>query len=242
MFRHGYGDKNSSPILTYHSPTDESYPSERSALFGGIILGIDEGGNLGEAAAYYETAANTGGGFPRHAEAAYKSAQNRSRLSILGQGVPRSKRKGQLWTRKAAELGATYSAEQCAIALYLNLPYAREDLLVASAPAVSDQIIEENPMVPASILPSVVYWLSVSRDLTTDGLNVNLRRLQKLAVEGGKFCFNEGCDAKGLLNSFRVCSKCKVCRYCSKKCQEEDWAAGHKTTCGRVECDISTQP
>jgi len=40
-------------------------------------------------------------------------------------------------------------------------------------------------------------------------------------------CFN--CKKKDL--KAKLCSKCKVARYCSKTCQIDDWKKGHKKTC-----------
>jgi hypothetical protein len=30
---------------------------------------------------------------------------------------------------------------------------------------------------------------------------------------------------------FKICTRCHVATYCSKKCQKEDWKAGHKRIC-----------
>lgn len=43
-------------------------------------------------------------------------------------------------------------------------------------------------------------------------------------------CFN--CDED--FSKMKMCSKCKVAFYCSRKCQKEDWVKGHKEKCGKV--------
>jgi len=54
-----------------------------------------------------------------------------------------------------------------------------------------------------------------------------------VALRGGMYCRNEGCEVKGPLKDFRVCPQCKNARYCGDACQKQDWTTGgHKATCG----------
>ena len=47
-------------------------------------------------------------------------------------------------------------------------------------------------------------------------------------------CYN--CGEKKERSSLMVCSKCRVCHYCSRECQIEDWPS-HKCTCD-VLCEV----
>ena len=59
--------------------------------------------------------------------------------------------------------------------------------------------------------------------------------LRRDALEGAKYCQNEGCEVTGLLKDFKVCPQCKTARYCGDACQKQDWTTGgHKVTCGTV--------
>ena len=49
------------------------------------------------------------------------------------------------------------------------------------------------------------------------------KTLPKLGI-----CYN--CGEKKERSSLMVCSKCRVCQYCSRECQIEDWPS-HKCTC-----------
>jgi len=60
-----------------------------------------------------------------------------------------------------------------------------------------------------------------------------LDRLRVEALEGRKYCHNDGCDVVGQLKDFKVCPQCKTARYCGDACQKQDWTTGgHKATCG----------
>jgi len=56
---------------------------------------------------------------------------------------------------------------------------------------------------------------------------------RSFALEGAKYCCNDGCEVVGQLKDFKVCPQCKTARYCGDACQKEDWTTGgHKATCG----------
>lgn len=50
-------------------------------------------------------------------------------------------------------------------------------------------------------------------------------------------CVNKGCKTKG----DNRCSRCHVSRYCSRKCQKEDWPV-HKLKCDDLAARVSVQP
>jgi hypothetical protein len=60
-----------------------------------------------------------------------------------------------------------------------------------------------------------------------------LDHFRKEALEGAKYCRNDGCQVVGKLKDIKVCRQCKTARYCGDACQKQDWTTGgHKATCG----------
>ena len=48
-------------------------------------------------------------------------------------------------------------------------------------------------------------------------------------------CQNRGCyHTDTLERKIAACSRCKLARYCCKKCQQEDWSARHKKICKKA--------
>ena len=169
------------------------------------------------------------------------AAQNLASFYAIGRGVIRSKKKVMIWTRAAAETGQIESCELIARFIYLDRPYAREIGLVEEAARVTvpAEIMEDLIDIPKDVLKNVLYW---SRKGGHDAVTV-INSYRTIALEGEKYCFNEGCEVKGHLKDFKVCPQCKTTRYCSDVCQEHDWLPvlatatvegrpGHKGTCG----------
>jgi TPR repeat protein len=148
----------------------------------------------------------------------------------LGHGVTRSKRNSMQWLRKAAENGLVDACSKLAFRMYGDQPYAREVGHVREATRVAASAgIMEGHDVPPDILTSVVYWL---RKAGQNGIDL-LETFRRTALQGYKYCYNEGCEVEGLLKEFKVCPQCKTARYCGDACQKQDWTTGgHKTTCG----------
>jgi hypothetical protein len=148
--------------------------------------------------------------------------------------------------RKAAENGQKESCFQLASHMYGDYPYAREVGHVGEATGVLAGIFEghdvpadvltgfldalmEGHDVPPDVLTGVAYWL---RKGGYDPLST-LFMLGKRALEGGKHCYNDGCEVVGHLKEFKVCPQCKTFRYCGAACQKQHWTTGgHKERCG----------
>jgi len=150
----------------------------------------------------------------------------------LGRGVARSKRRQQKWCRKAADNGRDMSCMQLASSMYADAPYAREAGRVGEAAGVATSAgVMEGHDVPQDVLTDVVHWLRKG-GRGQDPVDW-LVRFRRRALEGGKYCFNDGCEVVGNLKDFKVCPQCKTARYCGAACQKEDWTTGgHKATCG----------
>jgi len=148
----------------------------------------------------------------------------------LGRGVTRSKQMATRWMRKAAENGNVRSCLQLANCIYGDHPYARDIGLVGEATGVASSAgVMEGHDVPPDVLASVVHWLRKGGHNSIVELNMCRRR----ALEGSKYCQNEGCEVVGHLKDFRVCPQCKTARYCGDACQKQDWTTGgHKEKCG----------
>jgi len=148
----------------------------------------------------------------------------------VGRGVTRSKRKKAQWMRKAAENGYTVACLKLAAHMYLDLPYAREVGHMGKAAGVATSAgVTEGHDVPPDVLAGVIFWLGKGGHNSVDKLD----GFRRTALEGDKYCFNEGCEVVGLLQDFKVCPQCKIARYCGDVCQKQDWnAGGHKNTCG----------
>jgi len=167
----------------------------------------------------------------------------------LGRGVTRSKRLAMAWRRKAAELGFAESCLYLATAMYLDIPYAREVGHVGEAAGVAASVgVMEGHDVSPDVLTDVVRWLRRAR-LDARSLNLieldivgELDRLRRLALEGGKYCFNEGCEVVGHWKIFKVCPQCKTAMYCGDACQKQDWTTGgHKAKCGTFESKVHNE-
>jgi len=148
----------------------------------------------------------------------------------LGRGVTRSKRRAQEWRRKAAENGHTDACLRLAAQMYGDLPYAREVGHVVEAAGVATSAgVTEGHDVPSDVLIGVVHWLRKGGHDIFGKLEV----LRSMALEGAKYCRNEGCEVVGQLKDFKVCPQCKTARYCGDACQTHDWTTGgHKEKCG----------
>ena len=109
-------------------------------------------------------------------------------------------------------------------------PYAREVGHVGQAAGVASSAgVMEGHDVPSGVLTGVVHWLRKGgHDIVA-----KLDWLRRVALEGSKYCRNDGCEVVGQLKDFKVCPQCKTARYCGDVCQKQDWnAGGHKATCG----------
>jgi len=57
--------------------------------------------------------------------------------------------------------------------------------------------------------------------------------MRRVALEGGRYCRNDGCEVVAHLKNLKVCPQCKTARYCGDACQKEDWTmGGHEAKCG----------
>jgi hypothetical protein len=135
------------------------------------------------------------------------------------------------WRRKAAENGDTHMCLTLAARMYLDQPYAREVGRVGEAVGVSSSEVMEGHDVPPDVLIGVVHWLQQGgRDPAR-----NLEFYRRTALNGARYCCNDGCEVVGQVKEFKVCPQCKTVRYCGDACQAQDWTSGgHKATCGTV--------
>jgi hypothetical protein len=113
--------------------------------------------------------------------------------------------------------------------MYLDLPYAHRvgHVTEAAGEAMSAGVMEGHN-VPRDVLTSVVHWLRRGR------LNpvTELDRFRRDALDGAKYCRNDGCEVIGLRKDFKVCPQCKTARYCGDACQKQDWTTGgHRGNC-----------
>jgi hypothetical protein len=114
--------------------------------------------------------------------------------------------------------------------MYGDYPYAREvgHVEEATGVATSAGVMEGHDVSP-HVMSSVVYWMRKGRHDIVDELAL----FRRSALEGAKYCRNEGCGVVGHLKDFKVCPQCKTARYCGDACQKADWTTGgHKGTCG----------
>ena len=158
----------------------------------------------------------------------------------LGRGVTRSKRLAMQCVRKAAENGNCDGCLKLARNMYGDQPYAREVGHVGETAGVATSAgIMEGHDVPPDVLFGVVHWLRTGGHNPID----TLPGFRRMALEGAKFCRNEGCEVVGLLKVFKVCPQCKYARYCGDACQKQDWiAGGHKLSCGKLCLMAPPQP
>ena len=161
----------------------------------------------------------------------------------LGRGVTRSKRRAMKWCRKAADVDLADACQHLARAMYINQPYAREAGHVAedvdrvagiATPAMLATVMQGHD-VPPDVLISVVRWLLRGKVNLLGALDT----LQRIAREGAKYCFNDGCEIVGHVKDFKVCPQCKINRYCGAACQKQDWTTGgHREKCGTIASNL----
>jgi len=119
----------------------------------------------------------------------------------------------------------------------MDTPYAREAGFVEAAAGV---VMPAGEMaghdVPRDVLNSVAHWVQRGAQNAAYTLGVFRRN----ALEGSKYCFNEGCEVVGHLKDFKVCPQCKTARYCRERVSaarlDGGWAQGdmwHNETMGR---------
>jgi len=197
----------------------------------GLCLDMGEG----VAAIDYPAAA---GWYRRAADAGdEEAANNLTTMYAVGRGVTRSKRRALQWMRKAAENGRAEACVTLATRMYMDAPYAREVGHVGESGGVATPAgVMEVHDVPPDVLTGVVYWLQKGCVTGHHTVSDKLEGCRRAALDGGRFCRNEGCEVAGLLKDFKVCPQCKDARYCGAACQKQDWTtAGHKEKCGKIE-------
>jgi len=200
-----------------------------SAMFNLAVL-LDKGD--GVAAPDYPAVADW---YRRAADAGnWRAAHNLSNMYTVGCGVTRSKRRAVQWLRKAGEMGDADACHGLAVFMYEDRPYAREVGRVGEAAdgATSAGVIEGHD-VPPDVLTGVVHWLRKGCVTGQRKPFDELDKLRRMALQGAKYCYNEGCEVAGHLKDFKVCPQCKTARYCGDACQKADWTTGgHKEKCG----------
>jgi TPR repeat protein len=184
------------------------------------------------------------GWFRRAADAGiWEVANNLTDMYAVGRGVTRSKRRAMKWCRKAAEKCSADACLRLAVRMYTDSPHARAAGHVREAAAVAASAGVAGGMeghdVPRDVLTGVVHWL---RKGGQDPV-ATLDAIRREALEGGKYCYNEGCEAAGHLKDFKRCQQCRIARYCSPACQNQDWTTGgHKLTCGKARWAVADLP
>jgi len=135
--------------------------------------------------------------------------------------------------RKAAENGRTDACLLLAQLMYINQPYARKVGRVEEAAGVATLAgFMGGHDIPPEVWTGVLHWLRKGGH----SLIENLVEFRKLAVVGGNYCFNDGCEVVGVVKDFKVCPQCKDARYCGAACQKADWTTGgHKASCAKAE-------
>jgi hypothetical protein len=131
---------------------------------------------------------------------------------------------------KSAEGGYPVGCLKLAAKMYADMPYAREvGHVVETAGVAIPAGAMEGHDIPPDVLTGVVHWVQVAGENPSSVL-VEFRRE---ALEGAKYCHNEGCEVVGHVKDFKVCPQCKTARYCGNACQKQDWTTGeHKEKCG----------
>jgi len=142
------------------------------------------------------------------------------------------------WCRKAADMGYVDACLQLAFCMYIDRPHAREVGRVGEAAGVGMSASEMvGHDVTPDVLTSVAHWVQRGGQIPDFTLSVFRRQ----ALEGGRYCFNDGCEVVGHLKDFKVCPQCKTARYCGAECQKHDWTTGgHKERCGTTRMFDST--
>ena len=145
----------------------------------------------------------------------------------LLRGVTRSKQMTMRWMRKAADSGRIGSCMQLANRMYGDWPYARDvGRVEEAAGAAASAGFMDGHDVPADVLADVVFWMQKGCVTGQYHLSEELHGFRKEALEGARFCANDGCEVVGHLKDFKVCPQCKTARYCGDECQKQDWTTG----------------
>ena len=135
------------------------------------------------------------------------------------------------WKRKAADNGDAQACSLLAYSMYMDQPHAREIghfLGEAAGVAASAEVLERHD-IPTDVLTDVMYWVHKGRH----NLIHALEEFRIRALEGGKYCHNEGCEVVGHRKDFKFCPQCKYAMYCGAACQKQAWTTGgHKEKCG----------
>ena len=85
--------------------------------------------------------------------------------------------------------------------------------MVEAAGVATPALVMEGHDIPPDVLNSVVHWLRKGGRL----LPINdLDAFRREALEGAKYCRNDGCQVVGLQKDFKVCPQCKTNRYCGE--------------------------
>jgi hypothetical protein len=118
--------------------------------------------------------------------------------------------------------------------MYRDQPYAREVGHVEEAAEVAAPAgTMEGHDVPPDVLTGVVFWLQKGCVTGQHDVVHEIGVMRTEALQGARYCSNDGCEVVGQLKDFKVCPQCKTVRYCGDACQKQDWTTGgHKATCG----------
>jgi len=108
------------------------------------------------------------------------------------------------WCRKAAENGDADSCLVLATRMYLDTPYAREvgHVVEAAGVATSAEVMEGHD-IPRHVLTGVSHWLRKWGGNLSD----KLKSFRRQALEGAKYCHNDGCEVVGHLKDFTKCAR-----------------------------------
>ena len=83
--------------------------------------------------------------------------------------------------------------------------------------------------VPPDVLADVLHWLRKGGHTPFTTFHA-LLKLRGLALEGGAYCRNDGCEVVGQLKDLKVCPQCKTARYWRRVSEtglEFGWAQGY---------------
>jgi len=118
--------------------------------------------------------------------------------------------------------------------MYGDQPYAREVGHVEEAAGVATSVgVMEGHNIPPDVMTGVLHWVRKGCATGQHDPLALLDGIRSMALEGAKYCRNEGCEVVGHLKEFKVCPQCKTARYCGDACQKQDWTSGgHKEKCG----------
>jgi len=116
----------------------------------------------------------------------------------LGRGITQSKKVAMKWLRKAAEKGLPDACVQMGSFMYTAKPYDREVGHVGEAAGVATPagVMIEGHNVPPDVMFSVLHWYHKVEGFDPSAL---LDELRRRALEGDKYCYNDGCEVVGHL-------------------------------------------